>query len=150
MPLGIATDDAHHYHDIRLGKSNPGRGWIQVAATELQPNSILTAIEAGTFYGSSGVELHSFDRNQESYRVRVLPEEGVNYRIQFFGARVGEQPAMLEEVTGTEASYAITDQDLFVRAKVVSDRPHPNPAQAGETECAWLQPVTGPAASMTR
>ena len=147
LVLGIATDDAHHYHDMRLGKSNPGRGWIQVAASELQPEAILAAIEAGEFYGSSGVELHSFDRSDASYRVQVLAEEGVSYRIQFFGARVGEQPAMLEEVVGTEASYALTDQDLFVRAKVVSDRAHPNPAEEGETECAWLQPVTGPAAS---
>ena len=55
--FGLATDDSHHYHTIGLGRSNPGRGWIQVAAQELSASSILAALEAGAFYGSSGVEL---------------------------------------------------------------------------------------------
>ena len=36
--------------------------------------------------------------------------------------------------------------EVFVRAKVVSDAPHPNPQHPGEVERAWTQPVRRPAA----
>jgi len=143
--LGVATDDAHHYHEMKFGRSNPGRGWMQVAAKDLSPESILAAMEAGNFYGSSGVELHSFERNAKGYRVQVLAEEGVSYRIQFYGARSDGTRGLLDEVVGTETTFTPGADVLFVRAQVVSDRPHPNPAEEGETECAWLQPYLGPA-----
>ena len=37
-----------------------------------------------------------------------------------------------------------TEDELYVRAKITSDRLHPNPFLAGDRECAWVQPVRGP------
>jgi histidinol phosphatase-like PHP family hydrolase len=145
--LGVVTDDSHHYFEWGAGKSNPGRGWTQVAADSLDAPAVLSALEQGAFYGSSGVELHSFERTDSRYVVRVLPEEGVRYTIRFLGSRGDEVGAILAEIEGTEARYDFTGDELFVRAQVVSDRAHPNPAEAGEMESAWLQPLPGPAAT---
>ena len=51
---GIATDDAHAYHEQRVGLSNAGRGWVMVRSRELTPEHLIRAMEAGDFYASSG------------------------------------------------------------------------------------------------
>lgn len=38
-------------------------------------------------------------------------------------------------------SYEFTGEELYVRAKVTSTKPHPNPFAAGDVEVAWIQPV---------
>lgn len=149
LPLmyGVASDDAHHYHEMKLGRSNPGRGYVQVAASKLEPNAIVEAMQAGQFYGSSGVDLLRFQSDAKAFELEILPEVGVSYRVQFIGTRGDEVGALLSEQTGTVARYECTGDELFVRAVVISDRLHPNPAEEGEFEQAWLQPVLGPAAT---
>ena len=89
LPLmyGVATDDAHNYHEMKIGRSNPGRGYVQVAASTLEPNAIVEAMQAGQFYGSSGVDLLYFEADATAFKLEVIPEEGVLYRVQFFGTR---------------------------------------------------------------
>jgi len=38
------------------------------------------------------------------------------------------------------ATYTFTGQELYVRARVVSDRPHPFAVVNGEMQRAWTQP----------
>lgn len=149
LPLmyGVATDDAHNYHEMKIGRSNPGRGYVQVAASTLEPNAIVEAMQAGQFYGSSGVDLLYFEADATAFKLEVIPEEGVLYRVQFFGTRGDEVGVLLNEQEGTYAHYNFVGDELFVRAVVISDRLHPNPSVAGEFEQAWLQPVLGPAAT---
>src|SRR5262245_18974031 len=54
---GLGVDDAHHYHSMQPTNSNAGRGWIMVGSSQLTPEAILTAMEAGQFYATSGVLL---------------------------------------------------------------------------------------------
>jgi hypothetical protein len=148
LPLmyGVATDDAHHYHEMKLGRSNPGRGYVQVAASALEANAIVEAMQAGQFYGSSGVDLVRFHADVKAFELEIAPEEGISYRVQFIGTRGDEIGALLSEQKGTLARYECVGDELFVRAVVISDRLHPNPSEEGEFEQAWLQPVLGPAA----
>lgn len=143
---GLAVDDAHNYHNYDGEHSNPGRGWVMVHATELTPEAMVTAMEAGDFYSSTGVTLKSITHNDQTLTVQVNPESTINYRIQFWGTKEGvdreEMGMLLSEATGTEASYQLTDDDLYVRAKIISDKPQQNPFQEGDTEVAWTQPVS--------
>ena len=50
----IATDDTHAREDVR----DFMRGWVQVKAEELTPESLLRALKAGHYYASTGAELH--------------------------------------------------------------------------------------------
>jgi hypothetical protein len=162
---GLATDDAHGYHAYGLGKVNPGRGWLMVRAPYLSPEAVVRAIEAGDFYSSTGVTLHDVTRNGDRLTVKIQAEPGVKYRTQFM-ATLREIPLTSEprtgpdgkplpvtrvyspdigkvvaEYDGPEASYRLTGQELYVRAKITSDKPHPNPYQKGDVEVAWTQPV---------
>ena len=42
--------------------------------------------------------------------------------------------------TGLTVGYTFTGQELYVRARVTSSKPHPNPYQKGDVETAWTQP----------
>ena len=48
---------------------------------------------------------------------------------------------VLAEVKGPVAAYTLKGDEIYVRAKVISSKPHPNPSQRGDVESAWIQPV---------
>jgi hypothetical protein len=166
---GMGVDDSHHYQDIRLGKSNTGRGWIMVRARHLTPESIIAAMEAGDFYASSGVTLTEVTRADGTLSLKIQGEPGVTYTTQFIGTRRGYDPtsqlidlpekeattrkglphrryskdvgAVLAEVKGTTAAYTLQGDEIYVRAKIISSKTKPNASVAGEAECAWTQPL---------
>ena len=140
--LGLATDDSHNYHQFGSAYSNAGRGWVMVNAEVLTPESLIQALEAGSFYSSSGVKLDEVSFNNNDLTLKVGAESGVTYKIQFIGVKKGESEShVLKEASGTESSFLVTDDFLFVRAKVISDKVKTNPFQEGDFEVAWTQPV---------
>ena len=83
--FGLGTDDSHNYHDST--GSTPGRGWVMVRASALQPDKILTSINSGDFYASSGVTLKQvdFDERAGTLQIEVEPEGSDEYTIEFVG-----------------------------------------------------------------
>ncbi|HDP33887.1 MAG TPA: hypothetical protein ENN29_02120 [Candidatus Hydrogenedentes bacterium] len=168
MLYGLATDDAHNYFNMGKG-ANPGRGWVMVLAGQLAPEALLTSIMKGDFYASTGVLLDNIRRDESGMSFTIMAEPGVTYTTQFFGTRRGfdttstavldadgnpkerasriysdEIGALLSETTGHEPSYTFEGDELYVRAKITSDKPHPNPFKKGDVEMAWVQPATAP------
>jgi hypothetical protein len=163
--FGVATDDAHGYHEFGPGKVNPGRGWVMVRARHLTAEAIVRGLEVGDFYSTSGVTLDDFGRHGNELRLTIRGEPGVSYRTQFIATRKdasldsepridkdGKEAAVtrmysqdigkvVAEVEGLNPTYAMAGNELYVRAKVISSKPHPNPYQKGDAETAWTQPV---------
>ena len=144
--FGLATDDAHSYHEARVGLANPGRGWVMVRADALTPEAIIGALERGAFYASSGVELEDVRFEAGELRIRIREQEGVSYATSFVGSRrvTGDSVAVgivLDRQIGSEVTYRLAGDELFVRATIVSDRVKVNPYAEGEMEWAWTQPV---------
>jgi hypothetical protein len=141
---GLAVDDAHNYFDVRVGKANPGRGWVMVKADALSPDALIPAMERGDFYASSGVSLAELEVSGDRIRVLIEPEDGVAYETVFLGVRRSDASGATTEfarVSGPEASYEFDRTELFVRATILSTRLMDNPFVDGETEKAWTQPV---------
>lgn len=172
LPLmwGLATDDAHDYHDIPSRRNEPGRGWIVVLARSLSAAELVKSMERGWFYASTGVQVDRFAVSRHGIEVRVQPQEGVEYTIDFIGTQTGFDAAsesvkgeftksslrttrrysndigrVLKSYSGTRAVYEFGSNDLYVRPRVTSTKKHPNPSSPGEYERAWCQPVRGPA-----
>jgi len=144
--LGFATDDSHHYFGAGMQAVSPGRAWIRVRATDLTAEALVEAMRRGDFYGSTGVELDDVAVGGGEYRVDVAAEAGVAYRTYFLGARRGGTAGeVLFETAADPAVYRFTGDELFVRAKVVADRPPANPSAPDEWASAWTQPVTAAA-----
>lgn len=162
---GLAVDDAHHYEHSREDVAQPGRGWVMVRAAELTPESIIASMEAGDFYATTGVDFEEIQHEDNRLSVVVDTEPDVDYTIQFIGTPAtvdttsrpvtgedgeplrttrrytDEIGAVLKEVEGPEAHYDLTGDELYVRAKIISSKPHPNPFAEGDPEVAWTQPV---------
>ncbi len=161
----LAVDDSHHYHQMGLGRSNSGRGWIMVKSRFLTPEQLVHAMEAGEFYASNGVTLEDVMVAADSLSVVVQTEPGITYTTEFIGTRKGfdrentpvtttsgeklrithkyseEVGAVLKSVQGPRASYHFTGDEIYVRAKVISSKLKANPYTTNEVEMAWTQPV---------
>lgn len=144
---GVATDDAHNYFELRVGRANPIRGWVMVRAERLEADLLVEAMRSGDFYASSGVTLAEVRSDATGLSVDIEAEEGVTYTTRFIGTRravEGEERVVgevLHETGADPAVYRFAGDELYVRAVVVSDRQHPNPYAEGDLESAWVQPV---------
>lgn len=144
---GLATDDSHNYLEYKVGLSNPGRGWIMVRAADLSAEALIEAMEKGDFYASTGVLLQDVQARKGVLSVKVETKPNTHYTIQFWGSRktggsdTERERVLLKEIKGTQARFKLTRQDLYVRAKIISDTPQNNPFQEGDVETAWTQPL---------
>lgn len=142
LMYGLATDDSHNYHQFGSAYSNAGRGWVMVLADSLKPGSLIRSMEAGNFYASTGVTLEKSERVASTILVKVKTEAGVKYTIEFIGVKKDEDDSkVVLKAEGDQAQFELTDEYLFVRARVTSDKLKPNPFQDGDFEMAWTQPV---------
>lgn len=142
LMYGLATDDSHNYQFFGLEQSNTGRGWVMVNAADLTPRALIEALEAGRFYATTGVELKNFYQTPTGLSFQVKAEPEISYTIQLIGLKKGKDKAeIFKEIKGTEASYTLADDELMVRAKIISTKPKYNPFSAGDVETAWTQPI---------
>jgi predicted metal-dependent phosphoesterase TrpH len=125
---GLAVDDAHHFKRPEdRSAARPGQGWIYVRASSLSPDSILTAMERGDFYSSTGVELSDYQVTASTMTVTVRASNWSKYRIQF----IGKSGRVLSEVAESKAEYRFRGDEGYVRARVVESN----------GLMAWTQPV---------
>jgi hypothetical protein len=163
---GVATDDSHEYHEWGLGRINPGRGWVMVQAEELTADALMRAMQEGLFYSTTGVLLDKIEKTDKELRVTIDAQDSVAYTTRFIGTRRGfdtsSKPRLdaegnvlprssrkysddvgdiLLETTDNPAVYPFKGDELYVRARVYSDKLQDNPVSEGDLETAWVQPV---------
>jgi hypothetical protein len=126
---GIAVDDAHQFKRFGKEHSNPGHGWVNVRAEALTSNAILTALEAGDFYASTGVKLRDVLITPTEYRIEIQPVE--HWEEKHTTYFIGEGGKVLAKTFDRIASYRLTGKEKYVRARVES---------SGGAK-AWTQPV---------
>ncbi len=165
---GVGTDDTHYYFN-RTPEQRLADAWVMVRSESLTPDALLASMDAADFYATTGVFLDdvAFDTSAKTLRVKVKAEPDVAYRIRFITTKRGfdqtvrtvDSPAekgrgarqipvysgdvgkTVKLVDGTEGSYRMAPDDLYVRAKIESSVPsgyeryfHP------EMQVAWTQP----------
>ena len=169
LMYGTGTDDTHDYTNFRDYTLNPGAAWVVVRAEKLEPDAIVRALIQGDFYISNGVEMEdiAFDKASKTLSVKVKPAAGLKYRIQFIGTKknfdrsvmpfemekADKNPARkgwtfskdigieLSAVEGVEAGYRLKEDDLYVRAVIISDQKRQYRADiAPDVSTAWTQP----------
>ena len=140
--LGIATDDSHSYHQQSPKLSNTGRGWVMVNSKSLLASDLISAMEKGDFYASSGVQLKKVLHDQEKLYIEVDPEEGGEYEIIFMGyQKETDQVMELKRVKGTKGVYQFQEEDIFVRANIHSNLIMEPLSTEPEMQKAWTQPL---------
>ena len=124
----VATDDAHHFK--RPGDpsaAGPGRGWVVVRAARLSARDVISALERGDFYASTGVELADVQRSAQRVAIRIKPDAWSRYTTRF----IGKDGRVLAESAANPAVYDIKGDEGYVRAVVLESN----------GKKAWVQPV---------
>jgi len=135
-----------------------------VRAETLTGEAIVRSMKQGDFYASTGVTLADLTVTDKSIDLAIECKKDINYDIYFIGTNRRFDPTaspILDEngkelfttaaysdqigktfkhVRGSQASYNFTGDELYVRALVVSDQTHPNPAIPADATKAWTQP----------
>lgn len=125
---GIAVDDAHHFKgEFAADRANPGRGWVTVRANRLDALEIMSSMEAGRFYASTGVELDSVVIRPRELTVHVRPRGNFRFTTEF----IGKGGALLARTGANPATYRIKGSESYVRARITDS--------GGAV--AWVQPV---------
>jgi hypothetical protein len=114
--FGLAVDDAHTFKDPgNPDVPGPGRGWVFVRAPRLDVASIMTALDRGDFYASTGVELTDYQASAKRIAVTVKATTFSKYRIQF----IGKGGRLLKEVLEPAALYEPRGDEGYVRVRVL-------------------------------
>ncbi|MDO4558394.1 MAG: hypothetical protein Q4C47_05470, partial [Planctomycetia bacterium] len=163
----LGTDDEHSY------RRNVPEAWTMVHAESLDFPTLFAAMDQGDSYASNGLDFESivFDRNSGTLSVQVKPAADQKYRIDFIGTKKdfddtrttilipaeGNRPernvgswsdeigVTLKTTEGIEASYTLTPDDLYVRARVtlVTDKPgYQDNQRTVARPGAWTQPFS--------
>lgn len=118
---GFATDDAHSLEDIE-------QGWIMVGlepnfSGPPRPSQILSALQQGSFYCSTGVYFTVLEYQDSTLRVVTSNGE----RIRFIGCWGRE----LKVVEGNSARYTLRGDEGYLRVE----------AEGPRGSFAWSQPL---------
>jgi len=125
---GIAVDDAHHFQgEFAKARANPGRGWVVVRAPSRDSREIVTALDDGHFYASTGPIVTDIVVTESSLSLTIHRTGDFKYTTQFVGAN-GE---ILATDNTLSPSFRLRGTETYVRARVVDS--------SGAT--AWIQPV---------
>ncbi|NNF14933.1 MAG: PHP domain-containing protein [Gemmatimonadetes bacterium] len=126
--FGIAVDDAHHFQgEFSLDRANPGRGWVAIRADDLEPPALMTALEAGHFYASTGVELSDIVVTPRRLEIHIAQDRDFKYTTTFYGS----EGRPLRTTAENPAVYGLDHATSYVRAEVANSR----------GDVAWVQPV---------
>jgi len=128
---GVAVDDAHDFKAygkaLPYPPTIPGTGWIVVRAPELTSENILSAVQRGDFYSSTGVILDDIIPGKSSMSLRIKQVRDNQYTTYF----IGKNGTILEKSTELAPAYHFKGGELYVRARV----------QESSGAIAWTQPI---------
>ena len=125
---GIADDDSHHFKRPGVRTSPlPGQAWVFVRASDLTAAEIMTSLDRGDFYASTGVEMANYQADGKSISISIREERSSKYRVEF----IGRGGRILQTSIANPATYKIRGNEGYVRAKIFESN----------GKLAWTQPV---------
>lgn len=126
--FGLAVDDAHTFKEPwNKDAARPGEGWIMVKAERLTAEAIITAMESGDFYSSTGVEILKYQVNEEGMSFTFKRTGTAKFRTLF----IGKDGQIFKEDTSNPATYQFSGDEMYIRAKIMDSN----------GRMAWTQPV---------
>jgi hypothetical protein len=98
-----------------------------VRASKLDAREVLSQMEAGRFYASSGVEIDSVRVTGQTMMVAARQHGDFKFTTDF----IGQDGKLLQRSRSNPATYTLTGTETYVRARVKDSGGF----------YAWLQPV---------
>lgn len=126
----LANPDCHTWDESQ--PDGPFNGYNVVFAESLTKTAIVSALKAGRFYATTGVEVDYVEANPR--RISVACSAACEIRF------IGSRGRLLATTAGPEATYEVRGEEAYVRAEVVAREPI-FPGFTEPRHKAWLQPL---------
>jgi len=73
-----ACDDNHNEYPLDSVNCDSFGGWVQINAEKLEYNAIMTALEEGNFYASTGPEIYSLVRDGDTVTIKTSDARNIS------------------------------------------------------------------------
>lgn len=110
-----ACDDNHNWHKTDSPESDSFGGFVMIDAEELSYPAIISALERGDFYASTGAELHSIEREGNILTVKCAPAKKISLIRE---TRQAETVFAPEGELITRASFLLDEKNGGFRIRV--------------------------------
>jgi hypothetical protein len=117
---GVAADDAHRI------PYQGAKAWIMVNARALTTDEIVSNVQAGNFYASTGPQFTRFEVLDQTIKVWCLPA----VEVRFITGHPTNPALRLKGDALTEAEYSPRNGEPYVRVEIVD----------AQMQTAWSQP----------
>ena len=108
----IGADDTHGIHAV-------GGAYIMIKADKLEYRTITRALEEGRFYASQGPEIRELWVEDGELHVKTSDAERILFNC---GNRKAKQCTAAEGESVNEATFALTEQQIYVRVTVIDHK----------------------------
>jgi hypothetical protein len=115
----IATDDCHGRDEFGSVYNDSFGGWVSINASELSYEKIMSALQSGDFYASTGPSIESLVKDENQVTIKTSPVKSICYITK--GRRRKSMIAGEGEYL-TEATFDIRDTDGYFRIKAIDER----------------------------
>lgn len=109
----VATDDNHDSYEPGDPLCDSFGGWIMLKLPELSYQAVITALKTGTFYASTGPELHALYIEDGKLHVQCSPVEKIYVVTQGRGCKMKLAPTGQNGLT--EAVFPLTGEEGYIR-----------------------------------
>lgn len=112
----------------------PGHAWIVVRAERLAPETIVAALQKGSFYASNGITLEDYAVNANKISITIKQTTrryGPPPVTRFLTRFIGKGGRILAEVAGLNPRYTIRGDEAYVRVSIIDSN----------GQRAWTQPI---------
>jgi len=123
----VASDDAHVYGRFSPDLPNPGRGWVAVQARRLDAAEIMSNLDRGLFYSSTGVEIERIRVSSRRIEIALRDADHSRFVTEF----IGPSGRLLRKTGDNPAMYTLSGPETYVRARITNE----------QGALAWIQPV---------
>ena len=119
FPFAIATDDNHARNPVGHRDCNNGGGWLELFSNDLTYPSVISAIETGSFYASSGATIKFLEYDPDNRMVHVRCSPAAVIRI-FSRGRASKYLAAEPGCAIEEATFHLDPQSFhsFFRIRI--------------------------------
>ncbi len=110
-----ATDDNHNKAEFESSNNDSFGGWVEIDADKLEYSEIMSALQAGDFYASTGAKIYSLTRDKDKLQIRTSPSKRISMLTR---GRRTESIAAESGLSLTFAEFTVRETDGYFRFRI--------------------------------
>lgn len=114
-----AADDNHNYNPLQSKQNDSCGGWVCINAEKLEYNEVMSALQKGNFYASTGPQIFSLVRSEMQVEITCSPAQKIDLITR--GRRTDCRHAT-DEKGILSASFPLKETDGYFRLRITDNQ----------------------------